>query len=248
MNKVVNVCVTTTVIMLISLMPANHIYIADTISQPLTKANALNSVMESAPKPVVIPEPIVMSRVVIVEAIKVEAARVEAIRVEVAKVEAIRVEVARVEMIRVEVARAEAIKIEVARVEALAKVVASRQAAKPKVEVVASNTPATAAVQVSRGYTGRVITVQASAYTATGSKTATGTWPKEGRTIAVDPSVIKPGTSVRIKNMECGVGGVYIAEDTGGGVKGMEIDIYMNSQTACFAWGRRTIQLEILSQ
>ena len=218
MNQVIKVCVTTAVIILISLMPANH-NIA--IREPLTKVNVLNSVVQSVPKPVLMPKPIVMSRVVIV-ASYVEAARVEAIR---------EVEIARIEAFRVEVE---------------AKAVASREKAKLNVEVVASNAPA-ATTQVSRGDTGRVITVQATAYTATGSKTATGTWPKEGRTIAVDPNVIKPGTRVRINNMACGVGGVYIAEDTGGAVKGRIIDLYMDSQRACVVWGRRTIQIEILS-
>ena len=227
MNQIIRVCVTTAVIIFISLMPANHTNIA--FREPLTKVNVLNSVVQSVPKPVVMPKPIVMSRVVIV-ASSVEAARVEAFREEIARVEALRIEIARVEAFRVE-----------------AKAVASREAAKLNVEAVAFNAPAPASAKVSRGNTGRVITVQATAYTATGSRTATGTWPKEGRTIAVDPNVIKPGTRVKINNMDCGVGGVYFAEDTGGAVKGRIIDLYMDSQKACVVWGRRSIQIEILS-
>ncbi|WP_416328720.1 3D domain-containing protein [[Clostridium] innocuum] len=42
----------------------------------------------------------------------------------------------------------------------------------------------------------------------------------EGHTIAVDPSVISPGSAVLINGHE------YIAEDIGGAVKGNVIDIY----------------------
>lgn len=50
--------------------------------------------------------------------------------------------------------------------------------------------------------------------------TASGTVAKAGRTIAVDPSVIPYGTEVVIN------GRTYIAEDSGGVVKGNRIDIY----------------------
>ena len=45
----------------------------------------------------------------------------------------------------------------------------------------------------------------------------------EGHTIAVDPSVIPPGSVVLINGHE------YIAEDIGGAVKGNVIDIYSSS-------------------
>lgn len=50
--------------------------------------------------------------------------------------------------------------------------------------------------------------------------TATGTTLTEGRTIAVDPSVIPLGSRVFIEGY-----GVFIAEDTGGAIKGNKIDI-----------------------
>lgn len=52
--------------------------------------------------------------------------------------------------------------------------------------------------------------------------TSTGVIAEEGRTIAVDPTVIPYGTEVMID------GHVYIAEDCGGAVKGNVIDIFVN--------------------
>ena len=45
-------------------------------------------------------------------------------------------------------------------------------------------------------------------------ETASGTWPEEGRTVAVDPAVIPIGSEVLIN------GRIYTAEDTGSGIKG----------------------------
>ena len=53
-----------------------------------------------------------------------------------------------------------------------------------------------------------------------GTSTSTGTVPTAGRTIAVDPSVIPYGTRVIIN------GSVYIAEDSGGAIKGNRIDVF----------------------
>lgn len=63
------------------------------------------------------------------------------------------------------------------------------------------------------------------------SHTASGTVPAQGRTIAVDPSVIPLGSQVIIN------GHVYTAEDTGGAIKGKVIDIYMGSHAAALAGG-----------
>lgn len=59
-------------------------------------------------------------------------------------------------------------------------------------------------------------------------KTASGTIPTAGRTIAVDTSVIPFGTVVVIDGHE------YVAEDVGGAVKGNILDIYFDShEDAC---------------
>lgn len=87
----------------------------------------------------------------------------------------------------------------------------------------------------------RSFTAQATAYTATGNQTATGTWPAQGRTIAVDPSVIPLGSRVYVVGY-----GYAIAEDTGGAVQGNIIDLYMDSYSDCINWGRRNVTIYIL--
>lgn len=56
-----------------------------------------------------------------------------------------------------------------------------------------------------------------------GKSTKSGIKATKGRTVAVDPNVIKIGSEVKIN------GHTYIAEDVGGGVKGLHIDIYMDN-------------------
>ena len=80
-----------------------------------------------------------------------------------------------------------------------------------------------------------------------GVTTASGTRVTEGRTIAVDPSVIPLGSKVRITCPDYpSVNGVYTAEDTGGAIKGNIIDIYIHDLSEVNSFGRRTIQVEIL--
>ena len=54
-----------------------------------------------------------------------------------------------------------------------------------------------------------------------GTQTATGNHCEQGRTVAVDPSVISYGTRILIDD------NVYVAEDCGSGVIGDHIDIYV---------------------
>lgn len=61
--------------------------------------------------------------------------------------------------------------------------------------------------------------------------TATGTRATQGRTIAVDNTVIPLGTKVVIDGHE------YTAEDTGGAIKGNRIDIYLESHEECLNFG-----------
>lgn len=69
-----------------------------------------------------------------------------------------------------------------------------------------------------------------------------GVRPKEGRTIATDPSVIATGSKVILNGVE------YIAEDTGGAVKGAHIDIYFSSHEKALAWGKQTVEVVIFDQ
>ncbi len=92
----------------------------------------------------------------------------------------------------------------------------------------------------SKNSLGRKLTVSATAYSGDGI-TSTGTVPKWG-TIAVDPSVIPYGTKVYIPQFNK----YFIAEDCGGAIKGNKIDIFMNSESECVNWGRRTIDIYIV--
>ncbi len=80
----------------------------------------------------------------------------------------------------------------------------------------------------------------ATAYTWTGNRTAAGTWPSRG-TVAVDPRVIPLGTELYIEGY-----GPAIAADTGSAIKGNRIDLYMESEDECWAWGRRTVEGRVI--
>lgn len=130
------------------------------------------------------------------------------------------------------------------------KVVSETVIKEPKTQVVAKGTKITVPT-LSRGgeelNAKKVITCQATAYTPTGARTATGTVPRQASgnnygTIAVDPRVIPLGTKVYVDGY-----GFAIAEDTGGAVKGNIIDLFMNSTSAAIQWGRRNVKVYILS-
>ncbi len=87
------------------------------------------------------------------------------------------------------------------------------------------------------GFKGSMV-VSATAYTATGNTTASGTVPQEGRTIATWGG-IPFGTKVYIPAL----GGVYTVEDRGGAVGYGIIDIFMDNEEDCIAWGRQNIEI-----
>ncbi len=72
------------------------------------------------------------------------------------------------------------------------------------------------------------------------ARTATGSIPQQGRTIAVDPMVIPYGTSVHIDGM-----GDYIAEDCGGAIRQNHIDVYFESHEAAVMFGTRRLYVTI---
>ncbi len=94
----------------------------------------------------------------------------------------------------------------------------------------------------------RKLQVTATAYTC-GSEsgiTATGTTARYGA-IAVDPSVIPYGTRMYIVSDDGAyVYGFATAEDTGGAIVGNRVDLYYNTESECFAFGRRGCQVYIL--
>jgi 3D (Asp-Asp-Asp) domain-containing protein len=84
---------------------------------------------------------------------------------------------------------------------------------------------------------------EATAYSRKG-KTATGTRPRRG-VVAADPRVIPPGSVVDVK----GAGrysGKYKVDDTGGGVKGHKIDIYVPNQKNARQFGRKKVEVKVV--
>ena len=84
---------------------------------------------------------------------------------------------------------------------------------------------------------GRQIVVSATCYDLQG-KTATG-MPVGPGVVAVDPSVIPLGSRMYVPGYGNGV-----AADTGGGIQGAVIDLWMQA-SQCAAWGRRTVTITV---
>ncbi len=104
--------------------------------------------------------------------------------------------------------------------------------------------------------TGEVLTFtdsrefKATAYTHTDAGcdriTATGTRVRRG-TVAVDPSVIPYGTRMFIVTNDGEyIYGVSTAEDCGGAIKDNRIDLYFETTSECFQFGRRTCTVYFL--
>ena len=81
-------------------------------------------------------------------------------------------------------------------------------------------------------------------YCPTGNKTSTGTVPKEGRTIAVDPAVIAPGSTVRIEYE--GRSKIYKVEDSG--VSGRVIDTFIESEKQAVKLGVKKIKVYLVEK
>ena len=60
-----------------------------------------------------------------------------------------------------------------------------------------------------------------------------------GRTIAVDPGLIKLGSKVQMNCKE------YIAEDTGGAIKGKRIDLFVGSHSEAMKFGKKLIEIYV---
>ena len=60
-----------------------------------------------------------------------------------------------------------------------------------------------------------------------------------GRNIAVDPRLIKLGRKVRMNDRE------YIAEDTGGAIKGKRIDLFVDSHSEAMRFGKKLIEIYV---
>ncbi|MGM0397341.1 MAG: 3D domain-containing protein [Bacillota bacterium] len=77
--------------------------------------------------------------------------------------------------------------------------------------------------------------------------TASGTTARPG-TVAVDPRVIPLGTRLYVESLDGTRDyGFAIAEDTGGAIKGSKIDLFFNSSTDAWNFGRRNVKVYILN-
>lgn len=106
--------------------------------------------------------------------------------------------------------------------------------------VVAENREPKEALDLSKLNVQRVLSMEATAYTYTGYRTATGVEPREGL-IAVDPRVIPLGSRVYVEGY-----GYAIAADTGGAIKGKIIDVFFPSLQRCLNWGRQAVKVYVL--
>lgn len=71
-----------------------------------------------------------------------------------------------------------------------------------------------------------------------GGPTASGTMPEEGRTIAADWGVLPAGTEIYLDGI-----GWRTVEDTGSGITGDKLDLYMGSHEAALKFGVREIEV-----
>jgi 3D (Asp-Asp-Asp) domain-containing protein len=82
--------------------------------------------------------------------------------------------------------------------------------------------------------------------------TKTGTKATYKRTIAVDPKVIPLGSKVYIEFPEpyTYMNGTYIAEDTGGAIKGNKIDVFMGEgkRKQCIEFGIQKVKITIIGK
>lgn len=95
----------------------------------------------------------------------------------------------------------------------------------------------------------RTVKVEATAYTAfcegCSGTTSTGINLKanpDKKVIAVDPDVIPLGSTVRVPGY-----GVAVAGDIGGDIEGHRIDVFIPQHENAIDFGRRQIEVEILS-
>ncbi|MEG0502671.1 MAG: 3D domain-containing protein [Niameybacter sp.] len=91
----------------------------------------------------------------------------------------------------------------------------------------------------------KTLTLEATAYTDIegdrwSGRTASG-MPTFVGMVAVDPKIIPLGTIVYVEDY-----GIAIAGDTGGAIKGHDIDLFFNSHNECVKFGRRDKQVYIL--
>jgi 3D (Asp-Asp-Asp) domain-containing protein len=88
----------------------------------------------------------------------------------------------------------------------------------------------------------KTMRLSATAYCMSG-QTRSGERTRAG-TVAADPRLLPIGTVLRIPHHR----GFFTVLDTGSGVKGRKLDIYMPSCRKARAFGRRAVRVEIVSR
>lgn len=74
--------------------------------------------------------------------------------------------------------------------------------------------------------------------------TKTETWPTAGHSVAVDPKQFSLGTLFHIPALP--QGRPFVAVDTGRKVKGLHLDVYMNTCKEAIEWGRRRVPVHVM--
>lgn len=122
-----------------------------------------------------------------------------------------------------------------------------KKEAQDKVVLVGTKTKSAGELADGLSYS-KVITGTCTAYTGD-STTSTGMTPQVG-VVAVDPNIIPYGTKLYIASPDGSyVYGYAVAGDTGGAMMAGEAlcDLYMNTEQECMNFGRRTMNLYVLS-
>lgn len=73
--------------------------------------------------------------------------------------------------------------------------------------------------------------------------TYSGRHARPNHTIAVDPTVIPLGSEVYLEGL-----GIFTAEDVGGAIKGLKVDLYMNEHHQAMQFGVKNIKAHLLNQ
>jgi 3D (Asp-Asp-Asp) domain-containing protein len=87
--------------------------------------------------------------------------------------------------------------------------------------------------------------VEATAYSVSGT-TASGGHTRRG-IVAADPAVFPMGSRIRVTGAGS-YSGIYTVSDTGPAVKGREIDIFIPDGAEARRFGRRHVQVELLTR
>lgn len=74
-----------------------------------------------------------------------------------------------------------------------------------------------------------------------GHQTSSGAYATEGRTVAC--GILSPGTEIYIEGY-----GNRIVEDTGGGVRGKHIDVFMESHSECLKHGEKYAKIYLVKK